>query len=48
MDNADILERQTLGALLKMIREITEKEEETHEHNHTDDRSNPGQPEAAR
>lgn len=48
MTKEEAIERQTLGALLKMIREITEKEEETHEHNHTDDRSNPGQPEAAR
>lgn len=48
MTNADILERQTLGAILQMIREITEIKEENHEHDNTDDCSNPGQLEKTR
>ena len=47
MNEAEIIQRQALRELLQLIRELNEKEE-INEHHHTDDRSNTGQPEAAR
>lgn len=48
MTNAEHVERQALGEIIKLIKELIAKEEEKHEHDHTDNRRNTGQPEKAR
>lgn len=48
MTTTEIIERQALGELLNLIRTLNAKEEEKHEHDHTDHRCDTGQPEAAR
>lgn len=48
MTNAEQIERQALRELLALIKELNAKEEERDEHDHIDNRCNPGQLETAR
>lgn len=48
MTNAEHVERQALGEIIKLIKELIAKEEEKHEHYNADNRRNTGQPEETR
>ena len=47
MDNAEQIERQALRELLQLLRDLNRKEQRD-EHDHIDNRCNPGQLETAR